>query len=152
MNLSSLKEKLNGIIQNYFDQCDYEFIDLKLHSTQSIIRFEIITDRFNGGITIDECTRINHEINQKLEEDGHMEDNFVIEVNSPGIDRLLKEENDFHRVVGRKVCFYLDDAIENKKEIEGIIKSVNSKEVVIESKKRIIEIPLESIQKAEQVI
>ena len=61
-----------------------------------------------------------------------IEDNFFLEVSSPGIDRPLKTDDDFNRAIGDDVEISLYSALNGKKKLEGNLKSFDNDNVLIE--------------------
>ncbi|OIO38920.1 MAG: hypothetical protein AUJ71_01835 [Candidatus Omnitrophica bacterium CG1_02_49_16] len=60
-----------------------------------------------AGITLDDCAQINRHLGNYFdslsEEARFFTTPYYLEVNSPGLDRLLKCEADFKRVIGQRV-------------------------------------------------
>ena len=129
-----------------------EIVEINIRRQGRAIMVEVLADKKKGGITIDECTVINKQLSQKIEEENFIEDDYWIEVSSPGLDRPLKTEKDFMRVIGKKVRFHLSDFLENKKEYEGVIREVAGRNVFIKTKVKPLTIPLDKIVKATQII
>jgi len=50
----------------------------------------IMADHPHGGITMDECSRLNLEIGDILEEGNVIQSHYILEVCSPGLDRPLR--------------------------------------------------------------
>ena len=48
-----------------------------------------------GGVTLDDCTRISQEIGRNLDVEDFILTPYILEVSSPGLTRPLKEEKDF---------------------------------------------------------
>jgi len=67
----------------------------------------VITADKPKGITLDDCAEINRRLSQYFDdlsnESGFLSTPYYLEVNSPGLDRPLKHEVDFQRVVGQRV-------------------------------------------------
>ena len=80
---------------------------------------------------------------------------YVLEISSPGIDRALKTEKDFHRFVGRLAKISTTEPIGEAKFFEGRLKGFAGGKVRMELKgkeARMVEIPLETIRKANLAI
>ena len=50
---------------------------------------DIIADKCNGGITVDECTAINKQVVCAIENRQWFGEDFIVEVSSPGLDKLV---------------------------------------------------------------
>ena len=80
---------------------------------------------------------------------------YVLEISSPGMDRALKTQADFERFVGRLAKISTTEPIGEAKFFEGRLKGFTDGKVRLELKgkeARIMEIPLETIRKANLAI
>ena len=112
----------------------------------------LLVDR-DGGIKLADCARLNERIGQVLDERDIIQESYVIEVDSPGIDRLFKTKRDYERAVGRLVRVTLSERIQDKKEYVARLEEVSDIGVKIDVKKKgIIEIPFEKIVRAREEI
>jgi ribosome maturation factor RimP len=134
------------------EEFSVNLIEVMVKRRGRVIAVEILADRENGGITIDECAQINKKIAILLEQEEIIDDEYVVEVSSPGLDRPLKTGIDFRRVVGRMVRVHLTESIEDKVEHSGIVKAVAQDCVTLNGKIKSLVIPFEKIQKAMQII
>jgi len=146
-----LKEKVFSIVEPYIKELNLVLFELNVRQYHQTVAIEIFVDRVHGGIMVDECTQINRHLARTIEEEEIFEE-YMVEVSSPGLDRPLKIQQDFLRVLGRNVRIHLFEPVENKKEYAGIVKEVHDNEVTIETKKGLLTILLENISKAVQVI
>jgi len=149
---SELTEQIAALIANITGELSAELIEWNLKKRGNTVVVDIIADKPNGGITIDECTSINKQVVRGIEVKQWFNDDFVVEVSSPGLDRELKTLNDFLRAVGRKVRIHLREPIEGKVEHHGKITKVGENQVLIRKNEQTITIPLKHISKAVQVI
>lgn len=56
-----------------------------------------------GGVTIDDCEAVSRALSDKLDEVDPIEGSYVLEVSSPGADRVLRTPEHFARFVGEEV-------------------------------------------------
>ena len=83
------------------------------------------------GITIEKCTQVNRPLYKFIEENGFFPDNnFSLEVSSPGIDRPLTDIRQYKKNIGRTVEVLLND---NSK-IEGVLKDASGSGISLEEK------------------
>lgn len=152
MTLEDIEEKIQKLEMPLIDELSLELIELNVQQRGKTIVVQLIADRPDGGITLDECSLVNKNLSQLIEENGLIDTEYVVEVNSPGLDRPLKTKRDFQKVLGREVRFHLLEAVEEKIEYIGQIEDVNDDVIVVKTKKSKILIPFEKIGKAVQVI
>ena len=152
MDRQEIIAELKNIIGDYLKIQGLDLVDLILRQEGRDLILRILVDRLEGGITVGECANLNERISNLLDEKDILQTRYVIEVSSPGLDRALKTRNDFLRCINRRVKFFLNELINGKIELEGLICKVENDSVYIESRNELIEIPLTKINKAKQVI
>ncbi|MBI4377929.1 MAG: ribosome maturation factor RimP [Nitrospinae bacterium] len=103
-----------------------------------------------GGITIDDCQNISHQIERLLDVEDVIPHSYILEVSSPGIERPLKKLSDYNRFKGSLIQIYLYFPLQNKKSIVGTIMKVEGDIISIEEGDtgKIAEIPFKDISKA----
>jgi len=94
--LHRIKDKIQGIV----NERGMDLVDFRIfwQAGQWVVRSLI--DYPEGGITIDECSSINRLIFSFINREKFLGNDFNVEVNSPGLDRPLKEPKDFLRAKG----------------------------------------------------
>ncbi len=143
-------EKIRKIILPVLESQEVELVDIEVKGRVGSQVLQIFVDK-EGGITLDQCTRVSREISDILDITNLVQGKYRLEVSSPGIDRPLKNEKDFGRNINRKVeIVYLKDRKE-KRTISGTIQAVDINSVSIQSDKKIINILLENIQSAKNL-
>ncbi|WP_329378661.1 ribosome maturation factor RimP [Streptomyces sp. NBC_01351] len=84
---------------------DLEEIEMSKAGKRRMLRIIVDSDE---GVELDACAELSREVSDKLDETDVMgEDEYVLEVSSPGADRPLTEHRHYVRAVGRLVKFQL---------------------------------------------
>lgn len=152
MQKDELVNELRPIIENYLKEVGKELVDLIYRYEGRDLFLKILADNLEGGITLEECAKLNNEIGKILEERNILEQSYILEVSSPGLDRPLKTKNDFSRCIDRKVKFFLKEPINGKIEWDATINKVEEDSIYVEIDGQISEFPLSKINKAKQII
>lgn len=79
-----------------------------------------------GGVSIDDCSKVSRELNQILDGDDLIPGgNYNLEVSSPGVERTLKEPWHFESAIGKKISVkafaplvQFNPQLQNNKEFE----------------------------------
>lgn len=74
-----------------------------------------------GGITLDDCTSVSHQIGDLITAKGIINQPYTLEVSSPGLNRPLKNVKDFELVVGREVKIKTHKPIQGRKNFKGVL-------------------------------
>jgi len=102
-----------------------------------------------GGVTLDECAKASRHLGTALEVEEVISSAYTLEVSSPGLDRPLRNQNDYRRFIGKKVKIKTDIKFENQKVFVGKLRKIESDIVSISvGKDKTIEIPFEQITRA----
>jgi ribosome maturation factor RimP len=152
MDRQALINELTGILSDYIKNQGLDLIDVIYRYEGRDLFLRILVDRPQGGISLDECARLNNEIGRILDEKDIMQTRFILEVSSPGVDRPLKTKKDFLRCLDREVRFYLSESIRGKIEVRGRITKVGDESLCVEIDGEIVEISLDKINTAKQAL
>ena len=72
-----------------------------------------------GGIEIDDCQELSEKLEEILDAKNIIADSYILEVSSPGLDRVLKTERDFTREQGKMVEVSLYAPMNGEKVLTG---------------------------------
>jgi len=144
--------QLKEIINEYLSNTGFDLVDLIYKYEGRDLFLRVFIDKPEGGITLQECARVNTEISMILDEKGIPEQKYILEVSSPGLDRPLTTRKDFLRCIKRKATFFLSEPVNGKLELSGLISGVTEDAVEIKTEQQIVMIPLSKIKKAKQII
>ncbi|UCG35031.1 MAG: hypothetical protein JSW17_05965 [Candidatus Omnitrophota bacterium] len=140
------QSQIQSKVEEILKEQGLDLVEFKVFYSGSKTVVRCLIDYPQGGITIDECARINKKIFSYLEEHKLLGEDFTVEVNSPGITRPLKTYKDFMRVKGKVVSFWLNQPIEDKSYLEMKVLDVSDKGVYVEKNGKGVEITFEQIK------
>ncbi len=120
-----MNEEIIAELESIIHSCGCELYDIARikENENDILRISIIAK--DGQTTLDKCQLVSENISPFLDVKDIALESYVLEVSSPGIERVLKTPRHFKLSIGEKVHVKLDD----KSEFEAIIDSANDKEV-----------------------
>jgi len=78
------------------------------------------------GISIDDCADISRAVSKVLDEAGYFEDNYTLEVSTPGVDHPLKFARQYAKHVGRRLKVKVAE-----RTVEGKLESVTAEAIVL---------------------
>jgi len=134
--LEALINKIREVVLPIMEDMGLEMIEFSVNYRGKTIAIDIIIDYEHGGVSLEQCSLMNRQLKETMEEQQLIIEDYTIEVSSPGLDRPLKTSKDFKRAIGKNVRFHLRETIENKLEHSGIILEVRDGDVMIETKRR----------------
>jgi ribosome maturation factor RimP len=138
---------LYGLIDKTVTQLGYELVDLEVSNRGKLLRLFIDKPE---GITIDDCVLVSNQLGNVLAVENDI-DYDRLEVSSPGLDRVLKKEQDFVKFVDAKASIKLRMPMEGRKNFVGLLKGFVDGNVSIEVEGMMFAIPFNNIEKARLV-
>jgi ribosome maturation factor RimP len=148
-------QDLQSLVDKTVRQLGFELVDFEMSNRGKLLR--VFIDKLNAtdvkdSINIDDCVLVSNQLGNVLTVE-HEIDYDRLEVSSPGMDRVLKKEQDFIRFVGERaqikirVPLVLDNQ-DARKNFLGILKGFEADCVQIECDGVVYTLPLENIDKA----
>ena len=92
----------------------------------------VYIDKEEGGIGIDECEAVSRALSDELDRVDPIEQAYMLEVSSAGMDRQLKKESDFLRYLGHDVDIKLYAPIAGSKEITAQLLAYQDKTITVD--------------------
>ena len=142
--ISSVKELAAPILaDNNIELVDIEY---KMEMGRRVLRLFIDKE---GGITLADCESVSREVSAILDVKDIMPHSYSLEVSSPGIDRPLVKKDDFLKYKNKKARIKTKTPIQGRRNFSIVIEGFKDEDVVVrDSENRILEIPIENIEKA----
>ena len=84
------------------------------------------------GITIEDCTRVSHQVSGVLDVEDPIAGEYSLEVSSPGDDRPLFRLEHYERFIGHRVRARLTVPVDGRRGVTGPIVGIENGKVVIE--------------------
>lgn len=152
MDRQGLINELRVIIGDFLKNQNLDLVDIIYRYEGRGLVLRVLVDKPEGGITLDECAGLNNEISRILDEKDMLQQRYILEVSSPGLDRPLNSKNDFLRCINKRVRVFLNEPINAKLELDGVITEIKDDSVYIDIIGETIEVPLSKITKAKQIV
>ena len=121
---SMVAELLTG--QDVIELVDVEYV--KEH-TDWYLRFYIDKE---GGIDIEDCQELSERLEAVLDEKDVIPDAYILEVSSPGIDRVLRKPRDLVREQGKAVDVTLYAPLDGKKNLTGVLTAFDGEKITLD--------------------
>ena len=85
------------------------------------------------SVSIEDCAEVNHEISTILDVEDPLPFAYTLEVSSPGLDRPLRQVEDYRRFAGRLAKLVVSEPVDNQKAFEGRLRGLDGGEVLLEA-------------------
>ena len=116
--MSKVETQVESLMAEILSGTDYELVDVEYVKEGRDWYLRIFIDK-TGGIDLDDCQNISERLSARLDALDIISGAYILEVSSPGIDRILKKDKDFIREAGKVVDVTLYAPLDGKKSFVG---------------------------------
>ena len=125
-----MDRKLAELLNPILEDLGFEMVRIRLSSGDPST-LQIMADRLNGQIGVDDLANINTSIGTILDVEDPITENYILEISSPGIDRPLTRKKDFDSYQGFEAKLETTELIDGRRRFKGILAGISNDEVLI---------------------
>ena len=125
-----MDKKLAELLNPILEDLGFEMVRVRL-SNGNPSTLQIMADRLDGQIGVDELAEINTSVGTILDVEDPIPENYTLEISSPGIDRPLTRKKDFDSFQGFEAKVETTESIDGRRRFRGVLAGVNNDEVLI---------------------
>ena len=120
------------IAQQLIDQLPgFELIDVEFVKERDWY-LRVYIDK-EGGVDLDDCQMFSEKLGAVLDRESFINDRYVLEVSSPGLDRVLKKPRDFIRERGKSVDVSFYAPVNGVKSMVGVLEGADDEFLKLEN-------------------
>lgn len=116
---NKVETKVELLMEELLKDSDFELVDVEYIKERDWY-LRIFVDKV-GGIDLDDCRVLSEKLGAILDKENIIDGAYILEMSSPGLDRVLKKDKDFVRESGKKVDVTLYAPIDGKKVFTGVL-------------------------------
>jgi len=141
------------IAEPVIESLGLELVDVELIKEGEQWYLRIFIENPENETGLEDCELVSRQINDLLDEHNLIQESYILEVSSPGLERPLKKETDFDRFKDHSVFIKTYGPFNGEKEFNGKLLKRENQNVLIKIKTGdIIKIPLDQIATARLAI
>ena len=144
MRSDTLLQKLIKIAQPIVEKnnCELYHLEYVKEAGENFLRIYIDS---SNGISLEDCEKTSRGISEILDVEDPITDSYCLEVSSPGIERILYEDNHLKKYIGQNVLVNLNSLYEGVKKLEGNLLGFSDVQIEIQYDGDNISIPRDKI-------
>ncbi len=128
--MDKLKEWIEPILQNH--SCRIYEIEWLTNQNPPLLRLSI--EKEDGTMDLDTCAACSDEISELLDEKDWFKSEYMLEVCSPGAEKVLKTETQLQNELGNYVYCKMKDPKQGMDSVTGDLISIDDHQIVIQYK------------------
>ena len=125
-----IKEIAEPIVKE--ENCVIFDVEYKKEGSDYVLRVLVEKPNIDEYISINDCENISRKLSDELDRLDPIDNEYMLEVSSPGIDRPLRNEEDFNKYMGRKIDIGLYKAINKSKVLNGVLAGFDNGVITLE--------------------
>ncbi len=133
--MANIRKAVAERITHIVETSGYELYDLDYVKEGSAFFLRVFIETGSDEkIGIEDCVAVTKAINVYLDEEDPIDNEFMLEVTSPGIIRKLTTVKHYERQIGEKISlkFYKKLAGMETKKYEGLLESVSKEDITVD--------------------
>jgi ribosome maturation factor RimP len=138
-------ERIEAVIRPFIEDMHLELVDVEIAGL-NYLRIRI--GRPDGNIGLDEIADYSRKIEELLDMSDIIQEKYILEVSSPGIDRPLKKKEDFIRFAGKVIRLVTREKVNDTHNFLGVLRGMKDDNILIEENGIVTEIAFGIIKKA----
>ncbi|HIO96891.1 MAG TPA: ribosome maturation factor RimP [Leucothrix sp.] len=151
-----MQNRLDDIVKNTVEGLGFELwgYEYRPRSESALLRIFIETTAENkdAGISVDNCASVSRQIGAVLDVENIIPVAYILEVSSPGMDRVLFKAEQYQEYIGSSLKIRTRTRIDDRRNFKGSLVSAGESVVTIKVDNQEFEIPYDSIDRARLVL
>ena len=133
MAKKKITEIVADMLQEFLQQEGYELYNIEFIKEGRDWFLRVYLDKVSGEgyIGTEDCEKVSRYLSEKLDEEDPIEQNYYLEVSSPGMDRPLLKREHYERYTGSEVEIKLYKGKDGTKNIAGVLNGLDGKIVTV---------------------
>jgi len=139
-------EEVRKLILPILDELDLKLVDIEFtKENRPILRVYIYDPK---GTTIKQCEIVSRRLGELLDNKDLIPYSYILEISSPGLNRKLKNKEEYEIFKGRNIKIVLKEPMDKKNVFTGVLEGLEDDKVLIKDNDKLIKIDLDNISKA----
>lgn len=130
MKREAVEEFVSSIVEGIIEGTEMELVDVE-YVRERDWYLRVYLDK-PGGVDLDDCQIVSEKLSEVLDAKDPIKENYLLEVSSPGLDRVLKKDKDFVRYQGADVDVQLFKLVDGKKQFTGALGEFTDETITIQ--------------------
>jgi ribosome maturation factor RimP len=150
---SGIEDEVRRLARPVVADLGLEIVDTAFRRRGSRWHLRIDIDRAGArGVGLEDCERVSGALGVALEDSGVLEDAYVLEVSSPGLDRPIRTDDDIRRNTGRAVVVETREPVEGRRSFRGVLLGADRDALRLREAEGETRVPRSLVVKAHQEI
>jgi ribosome maturation factor RimP len=136
------------LLEPEIDELGYELVEVEYGQFETGLILRLYIDK-DQGVTLDHCVEVSRLASAILDQHDFGNDQYNLEVSSPGIDRPVRKPEDFIRFIGEPLKVKTIAPVGGRKRFKGTLTGFDDGMISVDIDGDLFSIHVENIKKAQ---
>ena len=100
--MKNIEERIQELIEPIIVNLGYELYDVEYTKDGKDYFLRVYIDN-DKGISLEDCEKVSNAINDIIDTEDFIKEQYFLEVSSPGVERVLKKDKHLEKNIGEQV-------------------------------------------------
>ena len=143
--MASIEERVEALVTKPIENLGYQLYDVQYAKEGKDYFLRIFIENPKGQISLEDCEKVNNEIEELLDTADYIKEQYFLEVSSTGVEKIIRKEKHFQENMEEYISVKLFKPVNNSKEFVGILKKFDDETIYIEVNGEIVELERKNI-------
>ena len=143
--MASIEERVEALVTKPIENLGYQLYDVQYAKEGKDYFLRIFIENPKGTISLEDCEKVNNEIEEMLDTADYIKEQYFLEVSSTGVEKIIRKEKHLKDNIDEYITVNLFKPINNSKEFIGMLKKFDDETIYIEVNGEVIELERKNI-------
>jgi ribosome maturation factor RimP len=150
---ADIPNELRRLIEPIVGDHGLELVDVEFSRGRPPWRLRVVVDNpeLDGRVPVDRCAEVSRELGARLDAADAIETRYLLEVTTPGFDRVLAREKDFVAALGAEVRIETRRPLEGRRRFRGRLEAFEAGSLRLLVDGQPVSLPFAEVAKANRV-
>ncbi len=143
--MASIEDRVESLIQTSIEALEYQLYDVQYVKEGKDYFLRIYIESPEKAITLEDCEKVNNEIEEMLDVADYIKEQYFLEVSSTGVEKIIRKEKHLRENLNQIIDVKLFKPVNNSKEFIGILKKFDDETIYLSVNGETIELERKNI-------
>ena len=143
--MANIEEKVENLVKLPIEKLGYSLYDVQYVKEGKDYFLRIYIDNKQNSISLEDCEKINNEVEPLLDTADYIKEQYFLEVSSTGVERIIRKESHLKENINEMINVKLFKPVNSSKEFIGILKDFDDEIIYLQINEEIVELERKNI-------
>ena len=91
--MANIEEKVENLLKSTIENLGYNLYDVQYVKEGQNYFLRVFIEKKDGSIDLNDCEKVNNEINDLLDKADYIKEQYFLEVSSTGLEKILRKDH-----------------------------------------------------------